>query len=74
MLLIGFPSAYAMVLTALYIPVTLMLFGLILRGVAFDFRVKANVKHKHRWNRAFTAGSLIAASAQGWMLGSYITG
>jgi cytochrome d ubiquinol oxidase subunit II len=73
-LLIGFPSAYSMVLTALYIPVTVMLFGLILRGVAFDFRVKANVKHKHLWNRAFAAGSLIAASAQGWMLGSYITG
>ncbi len=73
-LLIGFPIAYAMVLTALYIPVTLMLFGLILRGVAFDFRVKANVKHKHLWNRTFAAGSLIAASAQGWMLGSYVTG
>ncbi|MEQ9560922.1 MAG: cytochrome d ubiquinol oxidase subunit II, partial [Woeseiaceae bacterium] len=73
-LLIGFPSAYSMVLTVLYIPVTVMLFGLILRGVAFDFRVKANVKHKHLWNRAFAAGSLIAASAQGWMLGSYITG
>lgn len=73
-LLIGFPSAYSMVLTALYIPVTIMLFGLILRGVAFDFRVKANVRHKHLWNWAFTAGSLTAATAQGWMLGSYITG
>ena len=73
-LLIGFPSAYSMVLTALYVPVTIMLFGLILRGVAFDFRVKANIKHKHLWNRLFAAGSLIAATAQGWMLGSYITG
>jgi cytochrome d ubiquinol oxidase subunit II len=73
-LLIGFPTAYSMVLTALYIPVTIMLFGLILRGVAFDFRVKANVKHKHLWNSAFASGSLIAACAQGWMLGSYITG
>jgi cytochrome d ubiquinol oxidase subunit II len=73
-LLIGFPSAYSMVLTALYIPITIMLFGLILRGVAFDFRVKANVKHKHLWNRAFAAGSFVAAGAQGWMLGRYITG
>jgi len=73
-LLIGFPSAYAMVLTALYVPVTVMLIGLILRGVAFDFRVKADAKHKQLWNTAFAAGSLIAASAQGWMLGSYITG
>jgi cytochrome d ubiquinol oxidase subunit II len=73
-LLIGFPSAYAMVLTALYIPVTVMLIGLILRGVAFDFRVKANAKHKQLWNTAFAVGSLIATSAQGWMLGSYVTG
>ncbi len=73
-LLIGFPAAYAMVLTALYLPVTIMLSGLILRGVAFDFRVKANAKHKHLWNRAFALGSGIAAAAQGWMLGSYITG
>jgi cytochrome bd ubiquinol oxidase subunit II len=73
-LLIGFPSAYSLVLTALYVPATVMLFGLILRGVAFDFRVKANVKHKHLWNRVFATGSLVAASAQGWMLGSYVTG
>lgn len=73
-LLIGFPSAYTMVLTALYVPVTLMLFGLILRGVSFDFRVKANAKHKRLWNRLFAAGSFLAAAAQGWMLGRYITG
>ncbi|MCJ7591065.1 MAG: cytochrome d ubiquinol oxidase subunit II [Woeseiaceae bacterium] len=73
-LLIGFPSAYAMVLTALYIPVTVMLFGLILRGVSFDFRVKANVKHKRLWNGLFAVGSFLAATAQGWMLGRYITG
>ena len=40
-LLIAFPKAHGMVLTALYLPVALMLVGLILRGVAFDFRVKA---------------------------------
>lgn len=73
-LLIAFPAAYGLVLTSLYLPVTIMLIGLILRGVSFDFRVKANVTQKRMWNRAFAAGSLIAASAQGWMLGSYITG
>lgn len=73
-LLIAFPQAHGLVLTSLYLPVTIMLFGLILRGVSFDFRVKAAGRHKRAWNRAFTAGSLIAATAQGWMLGRYITG
>ena len=73
-LLIAFPAAHGLILTSLYLPVTIMLFGLILRGVSFDFRVKADVKRKSLWNRAFAAGSFIAAAAQGWMLGSYITG
>ncbi len=73
-LLIAFPQAYGIVLTELYIPVTIMLFGLILRGVAFDFRVKAGDGRKKLWNRAFFFGSLTAASSQGWMLGAYITG
>lgn len=73
-LLIAFPAAHGLVLTTLYLPVTIMLVGLILRGVAFDFRVKAAAKRKRMWNRAFALGSLIAATAQGWMLGSYITG
>jgi cytochrome d ubiquinol oxidase subunit II len=73
-LLIAFPKAHGMILTALYLPVALMLVGLILRGVAFDFRVKAQYAHKPMWNFAFFAGSGIAAASQGWMLGRYITG
>lgn len=73
-LLIAFPKAHGVVLTALYIPVTLMLFGLTLRGVAFDMRVKAGDKRKGMWNKAFFIGSLVASMSQGWMLGFYITG
>jgi cytochrome bd ubiquinol oxidase subunit II len=73
-LLIAFPKAHGMVLSALYLPVACMLIGLILRGVAFDFRVKAQDHHKPLWNRAFFIGSGLAATAQGWMLGRYITG
>jgi cytochrome d ubiquinol oxidase subunit II len=73
-LLIAFPRAHGMVLGALYLPVTLMLVGLVMRGVAFDFRVKARDSHKQTWNRVFFAGSAIAATSQGWMLGHYITG
>jgi cytochrome d ubiquinol oxidase subunit II len=73
-LLIAFPKAHGVILTALYLPVALMLVGLILRGVAFDFRVKARDTHKPMWDRAFIAGSGLAAAAQGWMLGHYVTG
>ncbi|NRF69725.1 cytochrome d ubiquinol oxidase subunit II [Aquincola sp. S2] len=73
-LLIAFPKAHGVVMGALYLPVAFMLIGLILRGVAFDFRVKAPTGHKRLWTRAFFAGSLIAAVSQGWMLGRYITG
>ena len=73
-LLIAFPKAHGMVLGALYLPVALMLVGLILRGVAFDFRVKAQAARKPLWNFAFFAGSGLAAASQGWMLGRYITG
>src|SRR3989344_1527259 len=73
-LLICFPTAHGVVLSALYLPVAVMLVGLILRGVAFDFRVKARDSHKTTWNRLFAAGSLATTLAQGWMLGAYITG
>lgn len=73
-LLVAFPMAHGLVLQALYLPVAVMLIGLILRGVAFDFRVKAPTKYVPFWNRAFFAGSLLASTSQGWMLGSYITG
>lgn len=73
-LLVAFPKAHGMVLQALYLPAAIMLIGLILRGVAFDFRVKAPIQYKAFWNGAFFTGSLVASMAQGWMLGSYITG
>jgi len=73
-LLTCFPMAHGVILGALYFPVTLMLIGLILRGVAFDFRVKARAAHQGAWNWAFFIGSLMAAWSQGWMLGHYIVG
>src|SRR5439155_17791183 len=73
-LLIAFPKAHGVVLQALYLPVALMLVGLTLRGVAFDFRVKAKEGHKATWDRLFFAGSALASIAQGWMLGRYVSG
>ena len=69
LLLVAFPQAHGMILTALYLPVFIMLVGLILRGVAFEFRAKARAQHKRLWNRLFFTGSLMTALAQGFMLG-----
>ena len=73
-LLIAFPMAHGVILSSLYLPVAAMLVGLILRGVAFDFRVKAREPRKPLWNGAFFFGSLLASLSQGFMLGHYITG
>jgi cytochrome bd ubiquinol oxidase subunit II len=74
LLLVAFPIAHGLILTQLYIPVTLMLIALILRGVAFEFRAKADPAHKPHWDNAFFAGSLLAALCQGYMLGAYVLG
>ncbi len=73
-LLVAFPKAHGVVLSALYLPVALMLIGLTLRGVAFDFRVKAQAHRKAMWDQLFFAGSTLAAVSQGWMLGRYVSG
>jgi cytochrome d ubiquinol oxidase subunit II len=73
-LLVAFPVAHGVILGALYLPVALMLAGLILRGVAFDFRAKAHDDHKSAWNQLFYAGSLLASLSQGYMLGAWILG
>lgn len=74
LLLVAFPVAHGAILTALYLPVALMLIGLILRGVAFEFRAKVPTPKKALWNRAFFGGSLLTALSQGYMLGFYIMG
>ncbi|WP_299595434.1 cytochrome d ubiquinol oxidase subunit II [uncultured Microbulbifer sp.] len=74
LLLIAFPAAHSLILMQLYIPVAIMLVGLIMRGVAFDFRAKAAVDHKLAWDRTFKAGSLITTLTQGYMLGQYVMG
>jgi cytochrome d ubiquinol oxidase subunit II len=68
----AFPVVYAITLHALYIPVSAMLFGLIMRGIAFEYRVHAH--NKRSWTLAFGGGSLIVALAQGYMLGGVIAG
>jgi cytochrome bd ubiquinol oxidase subunit II len=73
-LLAAFPLAYSVVLSALYLPLILMLLGLIFRGVAFEFRFKAPEKERHIWDKAFIGGSIAAAYFQGVALGAFVMG
>jgi cytochrome bd ubiquinol oxidase subunit II len=57
LLLVGFPAAHGEILGALYLPVAAMLVGLMLRGVAFELRIKAEGWHRELWNWLFWAGS-----------------
>jgi cytochrome d ubiquinol oxidase subunit II len=61
LLLVAFPQAHGAILGELYLPVAGLLLGLILRGVAFEFRAKSSISHKAWWDRAFVAGSTLAA-------------
>src|SRR4051812_14679846 len=73
-LLAAFPVANGLVLTALYLPVVAMLVGLMLRGVAFEMRIKALGWHRELWNWLFWFGSFASSFFQGVMLGRYVTG
>ena len=70
----AFPLAYSVVLSALYLPLILMLMGLIFRGVAFEFRFKARPEKRHIWDKSFIGGSLVATFFQGVALGAFIDG
>ncbi|HYJ57998.1 MAG TPA: cytochrome d ubiquinol oxidase subunit II [Methyloceanibacter sp.] len=72
-LLAAFPLAYSVMLPALYIPIILMLMGLILRGVAFEFRFKSE-RSRWVWDLAFSVGSILAALMQGVIIGAFIQG
>jgi cytochrome bd ubiquinol oxidase subunit II len=69
-----FPLAYSVLLSALYIPILSMLAGLIWRGVAFEFRFKADEADKPFWDKAFASGSYVATFSQGVALGAFING
>lgn len=69
----AFPMVYSAVLSALYLPIILMVIALIFRGVAFEFRFKAN-RTKYLWDAAFIGGSVLSSFLQGVILGAYIQG
>lgn len=70
----AFPLAYAVIIDALTIPLTIMLIGLIFRGVAFEFRFKATPAHRPFWDKAFIGGSIVATFSRGITVGAVIQG
>jgi cytochrome bd ubiquinol oxidase subunit II len=70
---VAFPKAYAVIMSALYLPVIVMLLALVFRGVAFEFRHVAQ-SGKPYWNFAFAAGATLAGFCQGIILGGLIQG
>jgi cytochrome d ubiquinol oxidase subunit II len=62
---------YSTLMSAFYLPVLFMLAGLILRGVAFEYRLKAK-RMRGIWNASFAGGSLLAAFMQGLMVGALV--
>jgi cytochrome bd ubiquinol oxidase subunit II len=69
----AFPLVYAVLLSAFYLPVLVMLAGLILRGVAFEFRYKTE-RMRWIWDAGFAGGSLVAAFVQGMTVGALVEG
>jgi cytochrome d ubiquinol oxidase subunit II len=72
-LMAAFPLAFAIIIPAVYFPVTVMLLALIFRGVAFEFRFR-DAEHRTLWDHGFCYGSAIATFAQGIILGAFIQG
>jgi cytochrome d ubiquinol oxidase subunit II len=72
-LLAVFPVAFAIIIPAVYFPILLMLLALMFRGVSFEFRYR-DAEHRTFWDHGFTAGSALAAFAQGIVLGAFIQG
>jgi len=73
LLIAAFPLAYATLLPAFYVPIMVMLFALIFRGIAFEFRFRAG-RFRRLWDFAFSGGSILAGFCQGVILGGFIDG
>jgi len=71
-LMAAFPLAYSVLMPAFYLPVLLMLAGLILRGVAFEFRFRARLRGRALWTAAFAFGSILTTVARLWTVGQQV--
>ncbi len=74
LLFAAFPRAYATLLPGFYVPLVVMLFALIFRGIAFEFRFRTPPRYRRFLDWAFAGGSALAAFAQGVVLGAFIAG
>ena len=72
-LFVAFPKAYGVLMSAVYLPVIIMLLALVFRGVSFEYRWVAKPKHQF-WDLAFSWGSIVAAFMQGIIVGTLVQG
>jgi cytochrome d ubiquinol oxidase subunit II len=72
-LLAAFPTAFAVIIPAVYFPILTMLLALVFRGVAFEFRAR-DAENRTFWDRAFCYGSAVATFSQGVVLGAFVQG
>ncbi len=73
-ILIAFPMAHGIILTALYLPVFVLLLGIIMRGVAYEFRNNCKKKYIVWWHRCFFLGSFVMSISQGYIIGIFSSG
>jgi len=69
----AFPLAFSLLLPALYLPIFLMVLALLLRGITFEFRLKATHAQPF-WDKVFFLSSTTVAITQGFVLGTFVTG
>ena len=74
LLFTGFPMGFSVMMIALHIPVTVMLFGIVLRGAAFMFRKYDSEATRRHWGTVFGIASLLTPFSQGMILGAITTG
>ena len=74
LLLIAFPLAHGIVLSSLYIPIFVLIMGIILRGVSYEFRNHCQEHYLGTWNFLFFLGSLLMAFSQGFILAIFCFG
>lgn len=70
----AFPLAFSLILPVLYLPLMLMVLGLLFRGVAFEFRLKSKGDNKLNWDTVIFLASLLVAAIQGLIMGNFVEG
>ncbi len=72
----GFPAAFAAISIELFVPLVLLLLGIVLRGAAFTFRTydRPQDRVQARWGLVFSISSVLAPLVLGVVVGALASG